>query len=125
MDTVLSAQVITKRKRKTIFLLMIMLIVLVASIWFLRDLLKSSLKRTAITTPVVERGNIENTINASGEILPEFEETLTSPISASIQKVIKDAGSKVQAGESILTLDKSASQTEYKKLKFQLETKRT
>ncbi len=85
---------------------------------------KSSINKSAITTAVVEKGNIENTINASGEVLPEFEETITSPITASIQKVIKDAGSKVQAGESILTLDKTASETEYKKLEFQLESKR-
>ncbi len=31
---------------------------------------------------------------------------------------------KYKHGESILTLDKTASQTEYEKLKFQLETKR-
>jgi HlyD family secretion protein len=35
-----------------------------------------------------------------------------------------DAGAKVKAGESILTLDKSATQTELEKFKFQLEVKR-
>ena len=60
-------------------------------------------------------GNIENTINASGEILPEFEEIITSPINASIQNVVMDAGTSVKAGQSVLTLDKSASQTEYEK----------
>jgi HlyD family secretion protein len=72
----------------------------------------------------VERGNIENTINASGEILPEFEETLTSPINASVQKVILDAGSKIGTGESVLTLDKSASKIQLEKLKFQLASKK-
>jgi HlyD family secretion protein len=124
MDTVLSAQVITKRKRKPIFLILITLLVLVVSIWYLRGLLQSSLKRSVITTSTVERGNIENTINASGEILPEFEETLTSPINASVQKVIMDAGSKIGTGQSVLTLDKSASQIQLEKLKFQLASKK-
>jgi HlyD family secretion protein len=124
MDTVLPEYVILKRKRKIIISILVMLLVLLTSIWLVRFSFKSSINKSAITTAIVEKGNIENTINASGEVLPEFEETITSPITASIQKVIKDAGSKVQAGESILTLDKTASQTEYKKLKFQLETKR-
>jgi HlyD family secretion protein len=124
MDTVLSAQAITKRRRRPILLLLICLLILATSIWYLRYLLKSSLKRTAITTAIVERGNIENTINASGEILPEFEETLTSPINASVQKVILDAGSKIGTGESVLTLDKSASKIQLEKLKFQLASKK-
>jgi HlyD family secretion protein len=72
----------------------------------------------------VEKGDIENTINATGEVLPEFEETITSPINASIQKIILDAGSRVMAGESILTLDKTASRIALEKLKFQLESKK-
>jgi HlyD family secretion protein len=124
MDTVLPEHVIIKKKRKMIVSILVTIIILLTAIWLLRFSFKSPINQSSITTAVVEKGNIENTINASGEVLPEFEVTITSPITASIQKVIKDAGSKVQAGESILTLDKTASQTEYKKLKFQLETKR-
>jgi len=97
--------------------------VLIALIWIIRTTLKSSIKKSEITTAVVETGNIENTLNATGEVLPEFEEILTSPINASIKNVIMDAGNKVKAGQSILTLDKSATQTDFDKLKFQLESK--
>jgi len=69
-------------------------------------------------------GNVENTLNATGEVLPEFEEVITSPINASIKNVVMDAGKKVNAGQSILTLDKSATENDYAKLKFQLETKK-
>jgi len=72
---------------------------------------------------VVKIGNIDNTVNATGEVLPEFEEILTSPINASIKAVTMDAGNKVKAGQSILTLDKSVAQSEYDKQKFQLESK--
>jgi HlyD family secretion protein len=124
MDTVLPEHVIVKRKRKIVLWILAIILLLAACIWFLRFSFKSSINKSAFTTAVVEKGNIENTINASGEVLPEFEETITSPITASIQKVVRDAGSKVQAGESVLTLDKTTSQTEYKKLEFQLESKR-
>ncbi len=124
MDTVLPEHVFVRRKRKIFISILATMLVLLTAIWLVRFSFKSSVNRSAITTAVVEKGNIENTINASGEVLPEFEETITSPITASIRKVLRDAGSKVQAGESILTLDKTASQNEYIKLKFQLETKR-
>jgi HlyD family secretion protein len=124
MDTALSKQVIAKRKRKSLLIAGALMLILFLAIWSLRASLRSSLKRSAFTTAVVEKGGIENTITASGEVLPEFEETITSPINASVQKLILDAGSRVKAGQSVLTLDKSASQTEYTKLKFQLESKR-
>ena len=124
MDTIIEAEVKTKRRNKTIFITLITAVVLLSSVWLLRASFQSTLKRSEITTAIVEMGNIENTINATGEILPEFEEIITSPIDASIQNVVMDAGAQIKAGESILTLDKSAAQTEYEKLKFQVESKR-
>ena len=124
MDTVLPEHVMVRRKRKIFISILATILVLLTAVWLVRFLFRSSINKSAITTAVVEKGNIENTINATGEVLPEFEETITSPITASIQKVSKDAGSKVKGGESILTLDKTTSQTEYKKLNFQLESKR-
>jgi HlyD family secretion protein len=124
MDTNLSKEVQARRRRKPILILISFILVFLIALWYVRASLSSSIKKTAITTAVVEKGNIENTINATGEILPEFEETLTSPINASIQKVLLDAGSKINAGQSVLTLDKSASQIQLEKLKFQLESKR-
>ncbi len=123
MDKVIEEEVTSKKKRKTTVIIVVIVVLLVAALLMLRSSLSASLKKSIITTAVVERGDIENTITASGEVLPEFEETVTSPINASVQKVIIDAGSKVKPGESILTLDKSAAETEYEKLKFQLASK--
>lgn len=123
MDKAIEAEVILQKKKKTIFIILIIVAIFIIAIAALRSSLSSSIQKSIITTAVVERGDIENTITASGEILPEFEATITSPINASVQKVLIDAGSKVKAGESILTLDKSASQTEFEKLKFQLASK--
>ncbi|MEO6976764.1 MAG: HlyD family efflux transporter periplasmic adaptor subunit [Mucilaginibacter sp.] len=123
MDTEITQEVTSQRKRKTIVIVLIAAAIVFSLIWILRATLKSSIKKSEITTAVVETGNIENTLNATGEVLPEFEEILTSPINASIKKVIMDAGNKVNAGQSILTLDKSATETDFEKLKFQLESK--
>jgi len=124
MDTIIEAEVITKKRRKAVLITIFTVAVLIFSVWLLRASFQSTLKKSEITTAVVEMGNIENTINATGEILPEFEEILTSPIDASIQNAVVDAGNNVKPGQSIVTLDKSAAQADYEKLKFQLESKR-
>ena len=124
MDTPISEEVITQKRRKNTFLIIIGIAVFLAAIFLVRSFFKSSISRNDFTTAVVETGNIENTITAAGEVLPEFEEVLTSPINASIKSALLDAGTQVKAGQSILMLDKSASENEYNKLKFQLESKR-
>jgi len=123
MDKSIANEVSVQKKKKTILIIFFAVAVLALCIWLLRFYFKPALSASDITTSVAAIGNIENTINATGEVLPEFEESLTSPISASVRKVLLDAGNKVKAGESILILDKSAAQSEYDKLKFQIESK--
>jgi HlyD family secretion protein len=123
MDKIIEAEVTTRKTRNGVLIAVIAVLLLTGSIFLLRSSLATEIKKSAITTAVVERGNIENTINATGEILPEFEEVITSPINASVQQVLLDAGIAVKAGQSVISLDKSASQTEFEKLKFGLESK--
>jgi HlyD family secretion protein len=123
MDTVIGKEVILSRRRKRVVIIIIVLAAFTAALWLVRSSFKSSLKESEITTAVVEIGSIENTINATGEVLPEFEQVITSPINASIKEVAMDAGSDVKAGQSILSLDKESTQTEYEKLRFGLESK--
>ena len=123
MDKDVSQNVVNAKRNRGILTIAVIAITLVAAIWLVRSSIKSSINKSEMTIGIVEKGNVENTINASGEILPEFEGIITSPINASIQSVIIDIGSPVKAGQSILTLDKSAVQTEYEKSKFELESK--
>jgi HlyD family secretion protein len=124
MDKVIEAETLSRRKKKITWIILISLILLATAVWGMRALITPSLVRATFTTGVVEKGDVENTITASGEVLPEFEEAIASPINASLKEVLMDAGSVIKKGESVLTLDKSSSQTEFEKLKFQLESKR-
>ena len=124
MDTEISSQTLLKRKRRKILIALGCIGILLISILLTRFFIKGSIKRSEMTTATVELGTIENTITASGEILPEFEEIITSPINASIKSALMDAGTNVKAGQSILLLDKSAIQNECNNLRFQLESKR-
>ena len=123
MDKLIEEEVSSKRKKKTYLIIFIIIIILTIIVWLVRFYFKPSLTGADITTARVETGIIENTINATGEVLPEFEEVLTSPINASIKNVLMDAGNKVNKGQSILLLDKSVTQTDYGKLQFQMESK--
>lgn len=123
MDSAISPNILRQRKRKIISWVIVIVIALLGGIWLLRHSLSSTIKRSAITTAVVEKGDVENTIPATGEILPEFEEVITSPINAVIKNVLLDAGTPVKAGQSVLELDKAFTRIELEKLKFQLELK--
>ena len=123
MDQIIEQEVTARKRKRGIIIGVIVVCVLVASVWLLRATLKGSIKRADITTAKVNQGSVENTLNATGEVLPEFEEILTSPINASIKVVLKDAGTKVTSGTSILTLDKSAAQTDYDKVNFEMQSK--
>lgn len=124
MDKLIPEEVIRKRKQRGWIVALVVLGVLSGAVWMLRAAVKSSVKRSEISTAVVEIGDIENTINASGEILPEFEQVITSPINSSIQEILIDAGTAVRPNQQILTLDKTSTQVELEKQRFQLESKK-
>jgi HlyD family secretion protein len=124
MDTEISKSTIAARRNKLILIVALVVAAIVAAILFMRSGIQSSINRSEITTSVVEIGTIENTVNASGEVIPEFEQVISSPINASIEEVRLDAGAVVKAGDVILALDKTATQAEYERLKFQSESKR-
>ncbi|MFY9227477.1 MAG: efflux RND transporter periplasmic adaptor subunit [Blastocatellia bacterium] len=71
--------------------------------------LTPTLKRVRIRTASVDRGAIESTISASGLVLPEFEQVISSPIDARVLKILKRPGDKVAKDEAILQLDTNAS----------------
>jgi hypothetical protein len=80
MDKDIAEEVLAGKRKKTILIIVISVAVLELAIWLLRSSFKSSLSVSKITTADVEMGTMENTISASGEILPEFEQVITSPV---------------------------------------------
>ena len=125
MDKEITQEVTSQNRRKGITIALVSIAGLLIAIWLVRLFFKPSVNRAEISVATVTVGNIENTINATGEVLPEFEEILTSPINASIKSIVMQAGNKVEAGQSILTLDKSAAENDYQKQKFALESKQS
>ena len=124
MDTFIETEVNKKKRKKFILFSIVGVIIFIFLIIIIRESLGTTLSSSQITTGIIDHGSIENTISASGEILPEFEQIVSSPVDASIKKVLLDQGTEVLPGQSIILLDKSTTETEYSKQKFQLESKK-
>ena len=123
MDRELAPEFVTRSRRKSWLIGLIAILGLVGGVLVLRSLLKTSIESDKIRTAVVQMGPVENTLNATGEIIPAYEQTMTSPIRASIRRVLLTPGARVRPGQPLVELDKSLTQIEYEKLQDQLALK--
>ena len=124
MDRIISSQTKKKRWIRSTTFLSVALIVLITSVWGLRRMLEGRVDSRRLQTATAELADIENTLTASGEVLPAFEQVITSSIRADIQQVNLPVGSEVQPGTSILSLDKSFALLEFQKSQQELELKK-
>ena len=123
MDRAISNTIKRKRQWSRLGTLLLIVGALFAAIWLLRSSLQNSVPRNRIRLAEAELGPIDNTFTASGEVLPAFEQVITSPIHAVIEEVLQSVGDELSPGTSILQLDKSFSELELKKLQQELELK--
>jgi HlyD family secretion protein len=93
-----------------------------AFIWLPRWL-KPSLARTQVRMARVESGPLEATITASGSVVPEIEQVLSSPVNARVVRILKRPGAVLAKGEPILELDLNESRLAIEKLNQQVELK--
>jgi HlyD family secretion protein len=85
--------------------------------------LRPSLARDEIRTAVVETGPIEATISATGTVVPEFEQVLSSPLDARVLRILKRPGAVLTKAEPTAELDVSDSVLALEKLNQQLSLK--
>lgn len=87
---------------------------------FAADWLRPSLRRSAIRTGTVTRGDLEATLMASGTVVPAAERVIASPIAGRVERVLLRPGDAVQPGDEILELDLSATRLELERLEEKL-----
>ncbi|MBV6429101.1 MAG: Multidrug resistance protein MdtA [Haliscomenobacter sp.] len=124
MDRSLSSSYVVRRRFRNWAIGIFAIALLALGLWGLRRVLGSSIQAGQIQTAVADVGPVENTLNASGEVIPASEQLLTSPIRANIQRVLLRTGAQVRPGEVIIELDKSLMEIEAARLKDQLALKR-
>jgi len=125
MDRDIPEEKIRSRRRKRIFQVIVGILLLVLILWLFSRIIDRPVHRSKLLFATAIKGDIEATLNASGVVIPEFEEVISCPIQARIKKINLSAGSNVDSGQSIIQLDKEYVLMEYQKLLDQLELSKT
>lgn len=120
MDRAIDTKYLRWQLVRRITLTLLIIAVLVGSSFTAWAWLKPSISRVRIRTAQVKRGALESTITASGTVLPELEQVISSPIDARVIKILKRPGAKIRKNEAILQLDVNASILELDKINQQL-----
>ncbi|TDQ09761.1 efflux RND transporter periplasmic adaptor subunit [Pedobacter metabolipauper] len=116
MDRELSSSFKKRRLIKTVSLASLTVILVVVAFYIIRANMEPTIERSKINVSVVGKGTVEATLEATGLVVPEYEFLITSPIQAKLEQVFRNSGEAVQAGESILQLNKDATLNDYNKL---------
>ncbi|RIV19868.1 HlyD family efflux transporter periplasmic adaptor subunit [Fibrisoma montanum] len=124
MDRELAPEITRQKRTKSIVIVTLGIVSVAAVLALFRTYLSTSVEASKIRTAVAQVGPVENTINATGEVIPAFEQVIVSPIQASVQRVLITPGTRVRPGQPILELDKSFSLIELERLKDKLALKR-
>ena len=102
----------------------ILICVVILAVFLLRNLLKKKADMNDFFIARVERGDIQNTVTASGVVQAAFEREINAPVNTEIKKVILPKGTLVKKNDLILELDQEYTQLEFDKLKDELQLRR-
>lgn len=105
MDRALDPALTRRRRRIRIALGVLLLLGAVLACWLLNRALRPSVSASDIVVSTVRRGDVANTINAAGVVIPVHEEVVASPAASRVAKVHARPGQRVEAGELLLELD--------------------
>lgn len=83
-----------------------------------------SISNRSVVISKVDRGSIDISVTAVGNVVPAFEEIITSPISSRILEVYVHPGDTVKAGMPLMRLDLRNVETEYSKSLDEQEIRR-
>lgn len=106
MDRAIPEMEQKKEKKKQAVKYSLAAILVVALVYLLYNFISPSVFHSELTVAKVEIGKVEETIPASGIVVPESEHILTSFISARIKSLNVMAGETVKIGDAIVVLDK-------------------
>ena len=116
MDREIPKEVRQKERNKKLMKYGAIGIVSVVCMAVLVSWMQSSVKKKDLVLSTVDKGTIEVSVSASGEVVPAFEEIINSPVSTRIVEVYGKGGDSVDVGTPLLKLDLQSTETEYKKL---------
>lgn len=113
MDRPISTIQLKKERNKRFIKAIIALAVVVTAIVLLMTVFTRSVDAKDLLFSKADNGAIQISINAVGNVVPAFEEIITTPVSSRILEAYRKAGDSVEAGDPILKLDLQNLQSTY------------
>ena len=105
MDKPISSTTIRHRQRVRIAIAVLALSGVCAAAWGINRAIRPSVSANDIIVAEVRRGDVANTVNASGVVIPVREEVVTSPATTRVSRVHARPGQQVAQGQLLLELD--------------------
>jgi HlyD family secretion protein len=124
MDRQLDPAVLRRRRIRRVALPSTAAVVGLILVVLLTGWLRPSIRRDRVRTAKVERADVSATLDASGLVVPEFEQILTAPVASRVVGILKTSGAEVAPGEPIVLLDDKDARREVSRLEEQIALKR-
>lgn len=121
MDRKIPIEEIRRRRRKLWLRLGVITATIITILIMIILLSRPQVSRDDIKIAIVDRGDIEPSVAASGIVVPSTEEMVICPINSQILEVLHHSGDAVEAGTPLLRLNTQNAQDEYKKSFDQLQ----
>ena len=123
MDRPLDPSFRRRRRLRQIARSLAGLAALVSLLVWLPGWIRPAVDSDRIRTALVQQGPVEETIRASGTVVPRFEQILFSPVHTRLVRILRKPGDRLQKGEPIFELDLNAARLEVEKRVEQLALK--
>jgi len=105
MDQALDPVFILRRRRIRLLAGALLFAGLLGTGWGVNRVLRPSVDAADIVVSTVRRGDVAQTVNAAGVVIPVHEEVVASPGASRVAKVHAKPGQQVAQGELLLELD--------------------
>lgn len=112
MDRAVDLAVIRRRRLRWAVLGVALAVAVVAAVRLLGGLVRPSLHTDELRTAMVQRGDAEAVVSASGVVVPASETVLSSPLGGRVLRILHREGSRLEAGEPVVELDLEASRSQ-------------
>ncbi len=124
MDRELTSEEKKKIRNRRLTRMIVPLFLVVALIVAIFLFMGSSIAEENLQLSAVQKGEIEASVDASGKVVPAYEETVVSPVSTKIMEVYCQEGDKVEGGTPLLRLDLQSAETDVRKMADELSMKK-
>jgi HlyD family secretion protein len=121
MDRPVSKEHKRKLLIRQIGVISIIIVVPLLIVLFLKSVFIPGVSLSQVVTGISEKGDIQITVQGSGNVIPVYEEIISSPFRSSIMKIIKKPGDKVFPKDTLLILNNKLAENDLNMLTNELE----